>query len=122
MQSHTPIQQAVKIYLEGLFYAEEEKLRQALHPEARIIGGYSRERVEWLSTKLFVESCKHAGILPRGGSFSSTIDLIDTCGDAAIVKVGADYLGDWTADYLTLLNLGGRWQIVSKVFVDHGEP
>ena len=37
----------------------------------------------------------------------------------AIVKVTDECLGTSFTDYLTMIHLDGRWQIVMKAFFDH---
>jgi hypothetical protein len=49
-----------------------------------------------------------------------SIELVDITGTAAVVKLRLDYPNAVLTDYMTLLKIGGTWQVVSKAF--HSEP
>ena len=44
------------------------------------------------------------------------IDWIDVSGTAAVAKIVLDYPGAYFVDYMSLLKIDGRWQIVNKIF------
>ncbi|MFT5144027.1 MAG: hypothetical protein ACI80V_003620 [Rhodothermales bacterium] len=44
------------------------------------------------------------------------IDWVDVTGDAAVAKIVLDYPGAYIVDYMSLLKVDGRWQIVNKIF------
>jgi hypothetical protein len=44
------------------------------------------------------------------------IDWVDVTGDAAVGKIVLDYPGAYIVDYMSLLKVDGRWQIVNKIF------
>lgn len=44
------------------------------------------------------------------------IDWVDVSGTAAIAKIVLDYPGAYFVDYMSLLKVDGRWQIVNKIF------
>ena len=44
------------------------------------------------------------------------IDWVDVSGDAAIGKIVLDYPGVYIVDYMSLLKVDGRWQIINKIF------
>ncbi len=37
-------------------------------------------------------------------------------GDAAVGKIVLDYPGVYIVDYMSLLKVDGRWQIINKIF------
>jgi hypothetical protein len=50
------------------------------------------------------------------------IDWVDISGDASVAKITLDYPGAYFNDYMQLLKIDGRWQIVNKIFhVERGE-
>lgn len=50
------------------------------------------------------------------------IDWVDISGDASVAKITLDYPGAYFTDYMQLLKIDGRWQIVNKIFhVERGE-
>jgi len=44
------------------------------------------------------------------------IDWVDVTGDAAVGKIVLDYPGVYIVDYMSLLKVDGRWQIINKIF------
>jgi hypothetical protein len=44
------------------------------------------------------------------------IDWVDVTGTAAVGKIILDYPGRYFVDYMSLLKIDGRWQIVNKIF------
>jgi len=44
------------------------------------------------------------------------IDWVDVSGSTAVGKIVLDYPGVYIVDYMSLLKINGRWQIVNKIF------
>jgi Putative lumazine-binding len=44
------------------------------------------------------------------------IEWVDVSGEAAVAKIVLDYPGAYIVDYMSLLKVDGRWQIVNKIF------
>ncbi|MBO6576892.1 MAG: nuclear transport factor 2 family protein [Rhodothermales bacterium] len=44
------------------------------------------------------------------------VDWVDVSGDAAVGRIVLDYPGAYIVDYMSLLKIDGRWQIVNKIF------
>lgn len=105
----------VRNYVEGMVFADEVLLRQAFHPDCRIIGHYHNE-LEWLPLNDFISAIKAEGPAAKDvNPFWQTVS-VDVTGDAAAVKVIDDYLGMRFTDYLSLLKIKERWMIVNKVY------
>jgi hypothetical protein len=49
-----------------------------------------------------------------------SIEQIDVTGNAAMAKIRLDYPAATLTDYMLLLKIDGRWQVVSKIF--HSAP
>lgn len=113
------IRAVVADYLDGMMFADEQKLRRAFHPDAKSIG-HDRGRLEWDSIDRFVADCKAAGALPQNSEYYARILSIDVTGDMAVVKLEDDYLGSRFTDYLTLMRFGDAWLIINKAFFNHG--
>jgi hypothetical protein len=45
-----------------------------------------------------------------------SIEMIDVTGNAAVAKVRLDYPATTFVDYMLLLKVDGRWQVVTKAF------
>lgn len=105
----------VRNYVEGMVFADEALLRQAFHPDCRVIGHYHKE-LEWLSLNDFISAIKAEGPAPKEVKpFWETVS-VDVTGDAGAVKVIDDYEGMRFTDYLSLLKINERWKIVNKVY------
>ncbi|ESR22444.1 nuclear transport factor 2 family protein [Lutibaculum baratangense] len=115
---HTEIELVVRDYLDGMSYADAEKLRAAFHPRASVVGRWAG-LLEWLSLEEFVTACLEAPALPAGAGYYSQILSIDILENVAAVKLEDDYLGNRFTDYLTLMKDDGRWLIVNKVYHHH---
>jgi hypothetical protein len=105
-------------YLDGMFYADEVKLRRAFHSQCLQVGHY-RGRLFCDPLDAFVQVVKSGPALKPGTPYYSEIVLIDVAGDIAVVKVVDDWLGDRYTDYLTMLKHDGNWNIVHKAFTVH---
>jgi hypothetical protein len=105
-------------YLDGMVYGDEGRLRRAFHPECPQIGHYLG-RFAYESLDEFIAAVKAETVLPEGTPYYSDIVSIDITGDTAMVKVEDDYLGMRFTDYLTMIEHGGRWSIVSKTYYVH---
>lgn len=69
---------------------------------------------EWLPR---IEAMKEANPEMWASSTSHEFKLVDVAGNAAVAKLDV-YKGDkfFSVDYILLYRIGGKWQIVSKVF------
>ncbi|MDH4559491.1 nuclear transport factor 2 family protein [Pseudomonas sp. BN411] len=113
------IRQVVRDYVDGMVFADENRLRSAFHPDCRIIGHFQGD-LEWLSVNDFAGSIRDAGpVLAEGAAPVWEILALDITGDSAAVKVVDDYADLRFTDYLSLLKLGGRWTIINKLYYLH---
>ncbi|MDT4855106.1 putative lumazine-binding protein [compost metagenome] len=113
------IHQVVRDYVEGMVFADENRLRSAFHPDCRIIGHF-QGNLEWLSVDDFAGSIREAGpVLQKGTTPYWEIQALDVTGDAASVKVVDDYADLRFTDYLSLLKISGRWSIINKLYYLH---
>ena len=89
----------VSDYLQGLQFNDTLRLARAF----------------WPSTKLlWVKRDSTLGELTQPAWYAS---FRGSVGTAASAKVVEDYPGSRYTDYLGLLRIGGRWWIVSKIYV-----
>ena len=104
----------VKLYFQGHATGDGEYFRKAFHPDAKLF---------WVKDGALAQ--KTAAEFAAGATGKAADDeakrvrkvaLVDITGDAAIVKVELDYPGMKIVDYLSLLQIDGRWQIVNKIF------
>jgi hypothetical protein len=113
------IRSVVRLYLEGMIYGEQDKLRQAMHPLC-MQAGHDKGRYEFFPRDEFIALIGQEKPQPAGSAYPAEFQMIDITGDMAMVKLSDDCFGySWT-DYLTLIKHEGAWQIVMKAFYGHG--
>jgi hypothetical protein len=112
------IEKLLQIYFDGLSEGDTKKLGDAFHPASHL---YSADgegkaadwpRMEWFK---MVESRPSAK--SKGSARADRIVSIDFSGPAtAFAKVECQLPPRYFTDYLTLLKVDGRWQIIAKAF------
>jgi hypothetical protein len=115
---HAELVAVARDYLDGMFYADESKLRRAFHPLCLQIGHY-RGRLEYDPLDTFVELIMEGPASTPGTSYNAEIAVLEVAFDIAVVKVVDDWLGERYTDYLTMLKHDGKWSIVNKAFTVH---
>jgi hypothetical protein len=113
----TAIEAAVKVYLDGLYEGDADKLASVFHPTSALTQAVDgtivvTPRDQWLSAVRSRPSPRDGG-LARGDH----ILAIDLAGPTmAFVKVKCQIPPRYFTDQLSFLKLDGRWQVVQKVF------
>ena len=117
------IEAAAKLYLDGLYEGDTEKLAAVFHPTSALTyeaeGGISiLPRDEWLKAVKARPSPQSQG-LPR----HDEILVIDQSSPTtAFVKLKCAIPPRFFTDYLNFLKIDGRWQVAQKVFSARVEP
>jgi hypothetical protein len=99
---HADLIAVAREYLDGMFYADEVKLRRAFHPLSLQVGHY-RGRLEYDSLNTFIAAVNAEPALESGASYFAEIAVLEVAFDIAVVKVVDDWPGDRFTDYLTML-------------------
>jgi Putative lumazine-binding len=113
----TEIEKTVKIYFDGLYEGDADKLASVFHETSALTYEHDGKLVvlprdDWLKAVRERSSAK-ARDLPRDDAILS----IDQSGPTtAFVKVKCQIPPRFFTDYLSLLKVGGQWQVVQKVF------
>ncbi len=115
---HDELVAVARDYLDGMFYADEAKLRRAFHSQSLQVGHY-RGRLEYDPLDTFIAAVNAEPALEAGVEYYAEITVLEVAFDIAVVKVVDDWLGDRFTDYLTMLKHDGRWSIVNKAFTVH---
>jgi hypothetical protein len=110
------VRQTVQYYFDGGKNGDSLALRKAFHPDARML--YAKEN------KLVIvpidEYIARVGSQQRKpGEVDSTkrkVTSVDVVGDAAIARLVLERPDAVLTDYMSLLKVDGRWQIVNKIF------
>jgi len=104
-------------YMDGLYEGNIEKLGLVFHPVCHLFSNSEGEFIDWSLEKWFEvvrgrDSPKSLGLKRYDRILS--IDMSDDM--TAHAKLTCAVPPKFFTDYLTLLKLEGKWQIVSKVF------
>jgi hypothetical protein len=110
------VTEVVLAYYDGMMAGDEAKLARAFHPRACIVGNYQGE-LEWLTLEEFVAECKEAA--EDAGAYGWRIVGLSFEGDTALIRLGAQYAGEWYSDDLSMLRIAGAWRIVHKTWYVH---
>ncbi len=116
-ENHAEIATALQPYFDGFYEGNVDKLRTIFHPNCHL---YSAPEAELRDAEIeAVYGWVESRVKPaeRGDPREDAIITIDQSSpECAFAKVMIA-LGDWRfTDYLTLLKLEGRWQIIAKTF------
>jgi hypothetical protein len=119
MQSEiAAIEDTLRTYFDGLYEGDTRKLGAAFHPLSHLYSvgadGVPADlpRAEWFR---MVESRPSAK--SKGDERRDRIVSIDFSGPAtAFAKVECQLPPRYFTDYLTLLKIDGRWQVIAKAF------
>jgi hypothetical protein len=117
-REHAELVAVARDYLDGMFYADETKLRRAFHPRSLQVGHY-RGRLEYDPLDSFVKFVMDGSASTPGASYDAEITVLEVAFDIAVVKVVDDWRGERYTDYLTMLRHDGKWSIVNKAFTVH---
>ncbi len=112
------VRAAIEHYFQGHATGEGSHFEQVFHPESKLMwmrdGAFNtRTSAEYIGGARGVPADDEADRKRR-------ITDIDITGDAAVVRLELDYPGALITDYMSMLKIDGRWQIVNKIF--HVEP
>lgn len=112
---------AANKYVEGLRIGSVDKVAEAFHNDAVMYGFISPPKPEMLAGPIgnLYTFIKKEGSAPN---IKTRTDVLAITQTTAVVRVdmendasGADY-----TDFLTLIKIDGRWQVIAKVFHKYG--
>jgi len=118
MSSNTAaIRFAVQTYLDGLYEGDADKIASVFHPTSALTheeGGKltPRPRDQWLDAVRNRPSPKALGL----SRHDEILQIDESSATTAFVKLKCAIPPRFFTDYLCLLKVEGRWQIVQKVF------
>jgi len=111
------IRRAISFYIDGMREGSVETLRQAFHPEATMCGHLGETLMVVPIQGLYDYVSANPAPAQSGARFSVSIALIQIAGSVASAKVieRGDQGFNFT-NFFNLLEINGKWWIVSKVF------
>ena len=106
------ITQTVNLYFEGMIQRDISKLKEAFHPEAKLIG-YRGENLTVTPFEIWANGTASGS--PRDPShYQNSIKAIRVEGYTALVETELFWPEIYYFDFLTLLKVEGKWKIVHK--------
>ena len=112
------IEALVQLYVEGS-NGDVTKLKEAFHPDARMMGHIGPMETYIPITDFFSMVEANPGM--AGPDYRAVIRTIDVAGDAGVaVLVEHDYLGCDFVDYFSVARIDGRWWITNKTYAHTG--
>lgn len=110
------IRQTVQHYFDGGRNRDSVALRKAFHPDARML--FAKDgRLVVVPIDEYIARVGSDKLKP--GEVDSTrrrVTSVDVAGDAAIARLELERPDVLLTDYMSLLKVDGRWQIVNKIF------
>jgi hypothetical protein len=118
VQDLDAIEALVQLYVEGS-NGDVTKLKEAFHPDARMMGHIGPMETYIPITEFFSMVEANPGM--AGPDYRAVIRTIDVAGDAGVaVLVEHDYLGCDFVDYFSVARIDGRWWITNKTYAHTG--
>jgi hypothetical protein len=108
------VREALNHYLQGHATGKGEEHAKVFHPESKLFWIADGQ----LRTRTSAEYIAGASGKPAADEAKRKrrIAMVDIAGNAAIARVELDYPDVKFVDYMSLLKVDGRWQIVNKTF------
>lgn len=111
------INATVQLYLDGLYEGDTDKLAAAFHPTSVLTSEDNGTlkvlpRDQWLEIVRNRKSAKSQGLARH----DEIVQVDQSSPTSAFVKLKCALPPRFFTDYLCLLKIDGRWQIVQKVF------
>jgi hypothetical protein len=111
------IEAAAKVYLDGLYEGDAEKLASVFHPTSSLT--YEQDgaltplpRDKWLEAVRSRASAKSRGL----SRYDEILQIDQSSPTTAFVKLKCAIPPRFFTDYLCFLKIDGKWQIAQKVF------
>jgi hypothetical protein len=115
---HNDILPVIQTYLDGLYEGDTAKLAQAFHPAAHLFCTTGNTLVDVDQQQWYALVNSRPSPKAKGQSREhDRILMLDITGpNTALVKLNCAILPRLFTDYLSLVLLDGRWQIISKTY------
>jgi hypothetical protein len=111
------ISATVQLYLDGLYEGDADKLAAAFHPASALSSEDAGKlkvlpRDQWLELVRSRQSAKSLGLTRH----DEILQIDQSSSTSAFVKLKCAVPPRFFTDYLCLLKIDDRWQIVQKIF------
>ena len=112
------IAELMRRYFDAVHDGDVPALRDIFHPENRLAGLRDDEE-RFSSLEQFLARVERR---PTRDAFDYRLLSVDRSGRAGVAKITYRYHGVDFVDYMSVLELDGRWQIVAKSFDGYHAP
>jgi hypothetical protein len=117
MSAFDEVVQVLGEYLDGLYHSDTARLRRVFHSEAHYFCATDGELLHLDMATYFPIVDKRPSPASQSHARTDRILSIEFAGPVtALVRLECSIPTKFFTDFLTLVKLQGRWQIVSKVF------
>lgn len=118
LQDLADVRAIIELYIDGS-NGDVAKLKQAFHPDARMMGHIGAMKTYVPITDFFKMVEQRPGM--AGPKYQAFVRSIDLAGDAGVaVLVETDYMGCDFVDYFSVARVDGRWVITNKTYAHTG--
>ena len=116
-QNYAPVIHSLQTYFDGLYHSDTDRLRQVFHPKAQYVSVTEGTLLYRDMADYFPVVDARPSPASRGEPRRDEIVSIEFAGPVTARAVVHCAIGSkFFTDFLTLIKLEGRWQIISKVF------
>lgn len=115
--SEDAIRKVINVYFESMFESSPDKVHQAFHPAAKIVGYLNDEFTE-MTVDQFAGFVASIDPSPKANGAEEILEVlsIDIAGATAVARVRDAYIGSMFLDTLSLVEQDGQWRIYNKLF------
>lgn len=118
--AESQVRAVVQRYLHGLKFNDVHDFEAAFWPEAQLFFVKKDGSIGQLTQQKWY--AMFAGSAGKEEAGTLEIVAVDVTGNAASVKVIETYPTSVYVDYLNMLQLGGEWRIVNKIYTSRPNP
>lgn len=121
--NHGDIAAALAPYFEGFYEGDIDKLKSIFHPNCHLYSAPEADLLDFDMETVYGRVAGRTKPSERGDAREDSIVSIDQSGpECAFAKVKIALGNNNYTDYLTLLKLDGRWQVIGKTFTAEPRP
>ena len=114
---YAAVAQALSTYYDGLYHGDTSALGEVFHPDARYVTASSGKLLHLDMKSYFPKVEARQSPESLGEPYGYTLESIEFAGStAASVRMRSSMLGKHFIDFLSMINVDGKWRIISKVF------
>jgi len=111
------VRDVLLVYLDGIYNSDTQKLREALHPEARYVCAVEDDLINYSMEEYFPIVDKRPSPAGKGQARADRIESIRFAGPKTAFACLYCVVGEkHFTDFLTLIKTDGAWRIISKIF------